>query len=320
MRLLQVQADGQVTLTEHETGKIPPYAILSHTWGVDSAEVTFRDLNERTGQHKSGYRKLTFCGKQAAIDGLQYFWVDTCCIDKSSSAEVSKNIMCMFRWYEAAAKCYVYLSDVSISGSTGTALPHKQTWERQFRNSRWLTRGWTLQELLAPESVDFFSAEGESLGSRSSLLQEIQDVTGLPRQVLQGVHPHQFSTEKRLSWMEGRETKLEEDMAYSLLGIFGVFIPLIYGEGEDNAMYRLEEAIDIAENRSLTYPSASTAEVAREFSEDNSTEASWTSVTESRRRRGSCLNCGEYSHWEADCKKSCGRCEAPNLVLQKCES
>jgi hypothetical protein len=311
MRLLQVQADGQVTLAEHETGKVPSYAILSHTWGLDSDEVTFSDLKERTGQHKSGYRKLTFCGKQAAIDGLQYFWVDTCCIDKSSSAELSEAITCMFRWYQAAAKCYVYLSDVSVSDSTGAASLPKRTWERHFRNSRWFTRGWTLQELLAPVSVEFFSAEGERLGSRTSLLHEIHDVTGLPRQVLQGRPLRQFSIEQRLLWMRGRRTKRGEDMAYSLLGIFSVFIPPMYGEGEDHAMYRLEEAIDSAKNRGQSYLSASTAEVARESSENNNIEASWASVMDSRRKRGSCLNCGKDSHWEADCKKFCGRCEAP---------
>jgi hypothetical protein len=317
MRLLQVQTDGRFTLSKHETGNIPPYAILSHTWGLESDEVTFSDINECTGQHKSGYRKLTFCGQQAAIDGLQYFWVDTCCIDQSSSSEVSEAILSMFKWYQAAVKCYVYLSDVSTSGSTGADLPPKQTWERQFRNSRWFTRGWTLQELLAPEFVDFFSTEGKRLGSKTSLLKEIHAVTGLPRQVLQGSALHRFSIEERLSWIRGRKTKRGEDMAYSLLGIFGVFIPLLYGEGEDNAMYRLEEAIDEAENRGL---SASIPKVARESSEDNSTEASWTSMMESRRKRGSCLNCGVDDHWEAYCKKFCGKCEAPILVSRKCES
>jgi hypothetical protein len=310
MRLLQVQADGQVSLTEHETEEIPTYAILSHTWGSSSDEVTFSDVKERTGQHKLGYRKLTFCAEQAALDGLQYFWVDTCCIDKSSRAELSKAIMSMFKWYEAATQCYVYLSDVSIRGLDGADLPPKRTWEGQFRDSRWFTRGWTLQELLAPVSVNFFSAEGEKLGSRTSLLQEIHDVTRLPRQVLQGSSLGRFSIEQRLSWMRGRETKEVEDMAYSLLGIFDVFIPLLYGEGEANAMHRLKEEIDRTKNRGKTYLSASTAELARESSQDDSTEAAWTRVLESRRRDKSCFNCGRGDHWEAYCRRWCGRCEA----------
>lgn len=226
----------------------------------------------------------------------------------------------MFRWYQEAAKCYVYLSDVSVSDSTGAASLPKRTWERHFRNSRWFTRGWTLQELLAPVSVEFFSAEGERLGSRTSLLQEIHDVTGLPRQVLQGRPLRQFSIEQRLLWMRGRGTKRGEDMAYSLLGIFGVFIPPMYGEGEDYAMHRLKQAIDSANNWDQNYLSASTAEVARKSSEYNSKEASWTRVMKSRRQRGSCLNCGKHSHREADCKPFCGRCEAPILIARKCES
>jgi hypothetical protein len=321
MRLLQIQADGQVTLTEHGVGESPPYAILSHTWGLDREEVTFKELEERTGQHKSGYRKLTFCGKQAANDGLQYFWVDTCCIDKSSSAELSEAITCMFQWYAKAAKCYAYLSDVSVSGSTGAALPSKRTWERHFRNSRWFTRGWTLQELLAPVSVDFFSVEGQRLGSRTSLLPEIHDVTGIPGQALQGIPLHRFSIEQRLLWMRGRKTKRGEDMAYSLLGMFGVFMPSMYGEGEDHAMYRLQGAIeDAAKNRGQTYLSALTAEVARESKADNNTETSWMGVMESRKRYGSCLNCGDDDHWEARCERVCGRCETPILISWKCES
>jgi hypothetical protein len=120
MRLLKVESHGEFSLTDDITGSdIPPYAILSHTWGADREEVTFKDMVEGTGKRKAGYVKIRFCGKQAASHGLQYFWVDTCCIDKSSSAELTEAINSMFRWYRDAAKCYVYLSDVSTQSFPG---------------------------------------------------------------------------------------------------------------------------------------------------------------------------------------------------------
>jgi hypothetical protein len=113
MRLLKYDKDGQLTVTSFINNAIPQYAILSHTWGADTEEVTFADVVQGGNKHKSGYKKIRFCGEQAQRDGLQYFWVDTCCIDKSDQAELSLSIQSMFRWYQNATKCYVYLSDVS---------------------------------------------------------------------------------------------------------------------------------------------------------------------------------------------------------------
>ena len=113
MRLLQCNSAGQLSLTKDLIGDdIPKYAILSHTWGADTEEVAFRDLMDGTGKSKAGYDKIRFCGEQARRDGLKYFWVDTCCIDKSNNTELSRAINSMFCWYRNAAKCYVYLSDV----------------------------------------------------------------------------------------------------------------------------------------------------------------------------------------------------------------
>ena len=145
MRLLQRQSDGALSLAEDRIDEIPPYAILSHTWGVDDQEVTLQDIRNHAGQHKEGYEKLTFCGKQAAADGLQHFWVDTCCIDKPNHTELSEAINSMFRWYQNAAKCYVYLPDVSLLDTDGEETP-RASWKLAFRKSRWFTRGWTLQE------------------------------------------------------------------------------------------------------------------------------------------------------------------------------
>ena len=235
MRLLRLDDDGEFSLFEYVGRNIPRYAILSHTWGMDHEEVTFRDLTEGAGKSKAGYRKLTFCAKQAAHDDLQFFWVDTCCIDKLSSAELSEAINSMFRWYHDAAKCYVYLSDVSIGDFVRNDL--------SFQKSRWFTRGWTLQELVAPTSVEFFSAEGERLGDKVSLVQEIYAITGISVKALQGSCLSQFSVDERMSWAEKRETKREEDAAYSLLGIFDIHMPLLYGEGQKKAFTRLQKEI-----------------------------------------------------------------------------
>jgi hypothetical protein len=236
MRLLRLKDDGEFSLAEYISNDIPRYAILSHTWGADHEEVTFKDLAEGTGKSKAGYSKIRFCATQAAKDSLQFFWVDTCCIDKSSSAELSEAINSMFRWYYKSAKCYVYLPDVSISGFTSN--------DQSFQKSRWFTRGWTLQELVAPTSVEFFSAEGERLGNRASLLQEIHGATAISVQALEGSPLSQFSVDERFSWAERRQTKREEDAAYCLLGIFDIHLPLIYGEGQKKAFIRLHKEIE----------------------------------------------------------------------------
>jgi hypothetical protein len=164
MRLLERNNDGEFSLTKDFGDHVPRYAILSHTWGADTEEVTFRDLTDGTGKSKAGYGKIRFCGEQARRDGLEYFWVDTCCIDKSNNTELAEAINSMFRWYRDAAKCYVYLSDVSITKPNTSTLLSEFTWESAFRASRWFTRGWILQELLAPDSVEFFSRAGKRLG------------------------------------------------------------------------------------------------------------------------------------------------------------
>jgi hypothetical protein len=243
MRLLKLEDDGELSLTEFIGDNIPRYAILSHTWGADNEEFTFKDLMDGTGKTKAGYNKIRFCAKQAAEDNLQFFWMDTCCIDKSSSAELSEAINSMFRYYHDAVKCYVYLSDVSISGTVGERSSSQRTWESAFQRSRWFTRGWTLQELVAPTSVDFFSLEGERLGEKLLMVQEIYEITGISVRALEGCHLSQFSVEERMSWAAGRKTKREEDATYSLLGIFDIHMPLIYGEGQKKALIRLQKEI-----------------------------------------------------------------------------
>jgi hypothetical protein len=238
MYLLRSEND-RCSLTEFHGKDIPRYAILSHTWGPDCDEVTLKDIREGTGRNKLGYNKIRFCEKQASKDDIEYFWIDTCCIDKTSSAELQEAINSMFRWYQKAVKCYVYLSDIKDNDS--------------FQTSRWFTRGWTLQELVAPGVVEFYTVEGKKIGDKWSHMLQIHDITKIPHRVLQGCPLSEISIEERLSWASARETKREEDLAYSLLGIFDVHMPLLYGEGHDNALRRLKEEISKATNSMVSF-------------------------------------------------------------------
>jgi hypothetical protein len=236
MRLLERESDGELSLTEDFVNHVPAYAILSHTWGHDDQEVSFDEMKRGSGKSKKGYQKIRFCGDQAARDGLRYFWVDTCCINKSDQVELQKSINSMFRWYQNAMKCYIYLSDVSIPS-------HNPYFELVFLEARWFTRGWTLQELLAPSLVEFFSANWTRLGDKYSLERMIHERTEIPVEALRKYDPTKFSVDEHISWIVKRKTKHEEDMAYSLFGLCGVFLPLIYGEGKENAFRRLREEV-----------------------------------------------------------------------------
>jgi Heterokaryon incompatibility protein (HET) len=242
MRLLTIDSRGELGLTEDLLDNIPPYAILSHTWGADHDEVTFDDLRNGLNKSRAGYAKIRFCGEQARKDKIDYFWVDTCCINKANHAELSEAITSMFRWYRDALKCYVYLPDVSAPKRDNNGQTQR-TWESAFRASRWFTRGWTLQELLAPGSVEFFSREEELLGDKKMLEQEIHEITDIPITALHGTSLSHFPVDERLRWAAKRDTKRKEDKAYCLLGIFDIFMPLIYGEG-DNAFIRLKKKIN----------------------------------------------------------------------------
>ncbi|KAF2735530.1 HET-domain-containing protein [Polyplosphaeria fusca] len=244
MRLARLKEDGGLSLAEFVGDNIPRYAILSHTWGPDQEEVTYKDVMKGTAKSKPGYAKVQFCGKQAARDNLQYFWVDTCCINKSSSAELSEAINSMFRWYQKAERCYVYLSDVLVNtpNSDGESIS-SQGWELAFKKSRWFTRGWTLQEFIAPASVEFFSKDESRLGDKRSLERTLHEVTGIAIHAFQGDHLPNFSIVERMSWATTRQTQRGEDAAYSLLGIFNIHMPLIYGEGREKAFIRLQKEI-----------------------------------------------------------------------------
>jgi Heterokaryon incompatibility protein (HET) len=238
MRLLSINSDGTFSQTRFANGNIPnSYVILSHTWEADDQEVTLQDINDGSGGDKAGYRKIQFCGDQAKKDGFEYFWVDSCCIDRSSSSELSEALVSMFDWYKSSTRCYVYLLDVSASTTS-------VSWEAAFRTCKWFTRAWTLQELLAPPLVEFFSAEGNRLGDKKSLEPEICEITSIPVEALRGKPLSSFPLSQRRLWTSNRSATRAEDKAYSLMGIFESFIPPMYGEGEKNAFRRLWKEVD----------------------------------------------------------------------------
>jgi len=231
MRLLNANTK---TLTIFHEDCLPEYAILSHTWGED--EVVFQDLQTPSFSQKPSWRKIEGCCETALKHNLEWIWVDTCCIDKSNSTELTEAINSMFRWYQNSTCCYVYLSDVLSEPL------HKTLWLKELAESRWFTRGWTLQELLAPSDLHFFDVHWLSLGPRSHLSRTIEAVTGIPGEYLLGHNIGYASIAQRMSWAAGRQTTKREDMAYCLLGIFGVNMNMLYGEG-DRAFLRLQEEI-----------------------------------------------------------------------------
>lgn len=216
------------------TKDVPPYAILSHTW--KDQEVIFQDMNDLTkAAKKKGFTKIKATCNTALKAGYQYCWVDTCCIDKSSSAELSEAINSMFAWYQRSAVCIAYLSDLNLDRDASL--------EEQLRQCRWFTRGWTLQELIAPHHVDFYDQSWHRFASKSELGAILSNITRIEEGVLRGeIRCDDVLIGKRMSWASGRTTTREEDIAYCLLGIFDVNMPLLYGEGP-KAFTRLEEEI-----------------------------------------------------------------------------
>ncbi|KAK4111357.1 HET-domain-containing protein, partial [Canariomyces notabilis] len=244
MRLLSTR---QIGVTEVYGSNIPRYAILSHTWTDD--EVLLQDLQalgpadwDLPDGSAKGFSKLQQSTALARRNGFDYIWIDTCCIDKTSSAELSEAINSMYRWYQDADVCYAYLEDVRPAG-TEDPMDERSS----FRRSRWFTRGWTLQELIAPSKVEFFAGDWSYLGNKTesaeftSLLHQI---TGVQHGVLTG---HDSLADisiasVRMRWAAFRETTRVEDIAYCLLGLFDVNMPLLYGEGT-KAFIRLQEEI-----------------------------------------------------------------------------
>ncbi|KAI1505822.1 heterokaryon incompatibility protein-domain-containing protein [Biscogniauxia marginata] len=238
MRLIDVKT---LELKEFFGGaNTPPYAILSHTWTGE--EVTFQEW-ERRGtaavERKFGHAKIVGACRRARADGLAWLWCDTNCIDKRSSAELSEAINSMFAWYHDAKVCYAYLDDVDQKPDS-------------FAQSRWFTRGWTLQELLAPSRVVFFDRQWGVLGDRKDLASLISDITRIHIRVLNDRSKiWDYSIAQRMSWAADRTTTRLEDIAYCLLGIFDINMPLLYGEGPKAFIRLQQEIIKISDDQSI---------------------------------------------------------------------
>lgn len=227
MRLIDTQT---YEIREIRPGR-KPYAILSHTWEND--EYVFGDRDDPLRRQSAGFKKISSCCALAADQGYRYLWVDTCCIDKTSSAELTESINSMYRWYEEAKICYVYLSDFYLEQALhGIGI--------RLQSSRWFTRGWTLQELLAPQDVVFYDANWNEIGSKTFLKDTLSQICRISVQHLS--QPKEASVATKMSWASKRKTTRKEDTAYCLLGLFGVNMSLIYGEGA-NAFFRLQSKI-----------------------------------------------------------------------------
>ncbi|KAI0690926.1 heterokaryon incompatibility protein-domain-containing protein [Cerioporus squamosus] len=244
---------------------VPPrYAILSHVWNV-GGEQSYTDTRDiQRSLHPSSWRqahasnahaqrpqdtelhscldhlrmseKIRRACAVAQAHGHQYLWIDSCCIDKTSSAELSEAINSMFSWYHNASVCYTYLADVPSD-------ENPRADRSAFRRSRWFTRGWTLQELLAPTALIFLSRDWQVIGTKSSLADVIESITDIPSAVLTHHTPlRDVSVATRMSWSSQRKTTRVEDEAYSLMGIFDINMPTLYGEGR-RAFIRLQEEI-----------------------------------------------------------------------------
>ncbi|KAE8421942.1 hypothetical protein BDV36DRAFT_291758 [Aspergillus pseudocaelatus] len=230
---LQLEEFGEDKINTHKI----TYAILSHRWGDD--ETSFQNLvrlEENRLKGTNGYKKIQCFLERAAKDGYDYAWIDTCCINKESSAELSEAINSMFRWYQLAGICYAYLEDVHPSEEPADI-------KTQLQKSEWFQRGWTLQELIAPPNLIFLSRDWTDIGDKNDLSQPISEITLIDEVVLRGkTRLGDCSIAKRMSWASTRVTTRTEDTAYCLMGIFNVNMPLLYGEGR-KAFIRLQEEI-----------------------------------------------------------------------------
>lgn len=218
-----------LTLQKFYGSNIPPYVILSHRWGNEDEEVTFADIGTRHMRRKHGYRKIIELCRVAVQNNHDWVWADTCCIDKKNAVELNEAINSMYKWYENSAFCVAYLEDY-------------QTEYDRLAKSTWFARCWTLQELISPSDVRFYDTKWRCFGSKKSLCLQISKITGIDTSTLYGSNPRRCSVAQRMSWAAGRQATRVEDQAYSLLGLFDISLPMLYGDG-DKAFMALQKEI-----------------------------------------------------------------------------
>ena len=248
------EVERRTKVLEFRDDETTEYAILSHRW-IDPTEVDYEemvDLAKMDRQEKNeirgrlGYKKIVDTCNQAKQDGYEWVWIDTCCIDKRSSAELSEAINSMYRWYANAKICYAYLHDVD-----GWSLPNRVDGPKYPKSNgwpEWFTRGWTLQEMIAPRNLRFFNKDWQPMGDKKGLSQELQRITRVPSDVLaDGLEGNRPCVAQIISWAAYRTTTRVEDRAYSLMGLLDVNMPMLYGEGK-KAFHRLQLEIIRASN------------------------------------------------------------------------
>lgn len=233
MRLLNVHT---LKVGQFFEDGIPEYAALSHTWGSEEASLQEWTQHSSPGEStKRGFLKVLSACELARRDGFQHLWVDTVCIDKTSSVEVTEAINSTFQWYRDAKVSYAYLEDMEHHPGS--------TLFDQLRTCRWFTRGWTVHELIAPKTVKFYDHIWSMVGTKSALVEEIANITSISEKVLRDSEEiMRQSVAQRMSWFARRRTSRKEDVAYCTLGIFDVNMLPMYGEGT-KAFIRLQEAI-----------------------------------------------------------------------------
>lgn len=227
MRLIHAPT---LALVEFFEPNVPFYAILSHTW--EDGEVSFQEMGVPSSrQAKQGFTKIKRACETTLSLGLEHIWVDTCCIDKKSSADLTESINSMFEWYRKSFICIVFLGDYGPDHSA------------PLGPCKWFSRGWTLQELIAPGRIHFYNSTWGLIGTKRSLVNRLSEATNIPKNAINGLLPlGHFSVAQRMSWAAGRKTTRVEDKAYSLLGLFDVNMPMLYGEGT-KAFRRLQDEI-----------------------------------------------------------------------------
>ncbi|KAI1489839.1 HET-domain-containing protein [Biscogniauxia mediterranea] len=236
-----------------------PYAILSHVWGDEEEEVSFYEVQEQTpaAKQKAGWKKMiNFCNKAREL-GFGYVWIDTCCIDKRSSADLSEDINSMYTYYRKSLACFIYLEDVppfpSTDNETQQATISRTQQLEAVQKTKWASRGWTLQEFIAPKRRCFFASDWSLIHNGPDLVEALFTATGIHRGAIIDTDTIQcFSIAERMSWAAKRITTRPEDMAYSLMGLFGVSMPILYGEGGRKAFKGLQsEIIQMAPDMSI---------------------------------------------------------------------
>ena len=252
------RVDRRTKVLEFADDESTKYAILSHRW-INSTEVEYEEMvglakmeqEERNEiRQRLGYKKILDCCKRAQEDGYEWLWADTCCIDKRSSAELSEAINSMYRWYQNAMVCYAYLHDIRGSAFPATSddgmYPESNGWPE------WFSRGWTLQEMIAPRDVQFFNEDWQFMGNKRTLTCVLSHITRVPQHILtDGLSSDRPCVARIMSWAANRTTTRVEDRAYSLMGLLDVNLPMLYGEGK-KAFHRLQlEIIRMSNDQSI---------------------------------------------------------------------